>query len=71
MRLDRTVETEAVKSRIRLVRRRDIDWKAVERDYRVGILSLRQLAERHGCSHSAIANRATAAGWRRERFLEG
>jgi hypothetical protein len=50
-----------------LPRRRYIDWNAVERDYRIGELSLRQLAQRHDCSHSAIANRATNMGWQRDR----
>lgn len=42
-----------------------IDWLAVERDYREGRLSLRDLAGKHGCSHSAIANRATRLRWTR------
>jgi hypothetical protein len=49
--------------RQRLYRRRDIDWNAVERDYRTGTFSLRELAERHRCSHSAIANFAGRHGW--------
>ena len=49
--------------RQRLYRRRDIDWNAVERDYRTGAFSLRELAERHRCSHSAIANFAGRHGW--------
>ena len=51
--------------RQRLYRRRDIDWNAVERDYRTGAFSLRELAERHRCSHSAIANFASRHGWTR------
>lgn len=45
--------------------RRGIDWNAVERDYRESSLSLRELACRHGCSHSAIANRANRLQWTR------
>jgi hypothetical protein len=45
--------------------RRSIDWKAVEKDYREAGLSLRDLACKHGCSHSAIANRADRLGWMR------
>ena len=52
-------------ARQRLYRRRDIDWNAVERDYRSGAFSLRELAERHRCSHSAIANFAGRHGWTR------
>jgi uncharacterized protein YjcR len=46
--------------------RRDIDWNAIERDYRCGSLSLRELAAKHGCSHSAIANFAGRHGWTRD-----
>jgi uncharacterized protein YjcR len=42
-----------------------IDWHAVERDYRAGALSLRDMANKHGCSHSAIANRASRHQWTR------
>jgi len=41
------------------------DWKAIEVDYRSGGYSLRELARRHGCDHSSIANRAARHGWRR------
>jgi hypothetical protein len=49
----------------RSVCRFNIDWTAVEQDYRQGPLSLRELACKHGCSHSAIANRADRLGWTR------
>lgn len=42
---------------------REIDWRAVEADYRAGTLSLRQMADKHDCSHSAIANFAGRHGW--------
>jgi transposase-like protein len=42
-----------------------LDWEAIEADYRAGEYSLRELARRHGCAHSSIANRATRQGWRR------
>jgi hypothetical protein len=44
-----------------------IDWMAVERDYRTGALSLREMAQKHRCSHSSIANFADRHGWTRER----
>jgi len=50
-------------------RRRDIDWSPIERDYRTGSLSLRELAAKHGCSHSAIANFAGRHGWTRSATL--
>jgi len=56
--------------RIRFQRRRDIDWSAIALDYYDycgGLLSLRELALKHGCSHSAIANFADRHGWPRKR----
>jgi uncharacterized protein YjcR len=46
--------------------RRDIDWAAIAQDYRAGLLSLREMAQKHGCSHSTIANWASRHGWSRE-----
>jgi hypothetical protein len=43
-----------------------VDWSAVEPDYRSGSLSLRDMALKHGCSHSAIANFAGKHGWKRD-----
>lgn len=45
--------------------RKTVDWEAVERDYRAGVLSLREIATRHGCSHVAITKRAKRDGWER------
>ena len=52
-------------SRIRQQKRRDIDWTAIERDYCASALSLHQLAKKHGCAHSTIANYAGRHGWMR------
>jgi hypothetical protein len=46
--------------RERRMRRPPIDWTAVECDYRSGALSLRDMALKHNCSHSAIASAAAA-----------
>lgn len=43
--------------------RKRVDWEAIERDYRTGQFTLRELAAKHGGSHQAIAKRAKAAGW--------
>lgn len=43
-----------------------IDWQAVERDYRAGIMSLREMATVHGVSHVAIKKRADKEGWPRD-----
>jgi predicted DNA-binding protein YlxM (UPF0122 family) len=40
-----------------------VDWDAVERDYRTGKFTLRELAEKYGPSHQAIAKRAKVHGW--------
>lgn len=63
-------ETEAIEESAG--RRPDLDgrwgpikWSEVERDYRSGTLSLRELARKYQCSHSTIANRATKSGWTR------
>ena len=45
---------------------RSIDWAAVERDYRSGLYSLRELAGKHPCARSSIANRARKDGWTRD-----
>ena len=45
---------------------RRIDWAAVEHDYLSGCYSLRELAERHPCARSSIANRARKGGWTRD-----
>ena len=43
-----------------------IDWPAVERDYRAGVMSLREMASAHGLSHVAIKKRADKEGWTRD-----
>lgn len=43
-----------------------IDWQAVERDYRAGVMSLREMAAAHGVSHVAIKKRADKEGWTRD-----
>jgi hypothetical protein len=46
--------------------RKSIDWEAVERDYRAGILSVREIAAARSCTHTAINKRAKAEGWARD-----
>ena len=47
--------------------KKQIDWEAVERDFRVGQLSNRMSAEKYGVSETAIRKRAKRDGWERER----
>lgn len=46
--------------------KRVIDWEGIERDYRAGILSLREMAEAHGVSHVMVSKKAKALGWARD-----
>lgn len=47
-------------------KRKGVDWPAVERDYRTSQMTLRELGEKHGCTHGAIAQKAKASGWQRD-----
>jgi hypothetical protein len=45
----------------------EIDWEAIERDYRAGIKTLREIASKHpGTNHVAITRRAKKEGWERD-----
>ena len=46
-------------------KRKPIDWEAVERSYRAGVLSIREIGLNCGCSHTAINKRAKERGWTR------
>lgn len=43
-----------------------VDWEAIERDYRAGLLSVREIARNHGCSHAPIIKRASENKWSRD-----
>ena len=43
-----------------------VDWEAVEREYRAGVKTLRQIGEQFGCSHVAVKKRADNEGWSRD-----
>ncbi|MCH7747568.1 MAG: hypothetical protein IH939_05685 [Acidobacteria bacterium] len=47
-------------------RRPDLDWQAIENDYRAGILSIRAIARIHGCTHPTIREHAKRYGWKRD-----
>lgn len=42
------------------------DWEAIERAYRAGVLSVREIAAAHEVSHTAINKRAKRDGWDRD-----
>jgi hypothetical protein len=47
-----------------------IDWEAIEREYRMGRSSLRELTKRHGPSPQAILRRAAKHGWTQDKSEE-
>lgn len=46
--------------------RKQIDWEGVEREYRAGIRSLRDIGSEFGVSEGAIRKRVKAEGWERD-----
>ena len=48
-----------------MTERKILDWEVIEREYRAGQLSVREIAETHGVSHPAILKRAKRDGWER------
>lgn len=46
--------------------RRQIDWESVEKDFRAGLLSLREMSDIYGVSHVMIAKKAKQLGWARD-----
>jgi hypothetical protein len=42
------------------------DWEAIERQYRAGVLSLREIAKQAGVTDTAIRKKAKANGWERD-----
>lgn len=43
-----------------------VDWELIERDYRAGLKTIRQIGEEHGVSHTAIQKRAKKDEWTRD-----
>ena len=46
--------------------KKETDWESIERDYRAGLLSVREMAATYGVSHVAIMKRAKKDGWERD-----
>lgn len=44
----------------------DLDWEAIEGDYRAGQMSIRAIARAHGCSDGTIRGRAKRDNWARD-----
>lgn len=43
-----------------------LDWEGIEREYRAGVKSLREIGATFGCTHTAIRKRALQDGWTRD-----
>lgn len=43
-----------------------VDWESVEREYRAGVRSLRDIGTEYGCSEGAIRKRAKSQEWERD-----
>ena len=43
-----------------------LDWERIELDYRAGILTLREMSDKHSVSHVTIHKRAKRDGWTRD-----
>lgn len=46
------------------------DWEAIERDFRLGRYSVRELGQIHGVAHTTITRRAAKAGWTQDKSAD-
>lgn len=46
--------------------KKHVDWELIEKDYRAGIKTVRQIAAERGVSHTAIQKRAKQFSWTRD-----
>lgn len=46
--------------------RKRMDWEAIERDYRTGQFTLRELSTKQGVAHTTISRRAEREGWTKD-----
>ena len=49
-----------------MTKRREIDWEAIEQEYRANQLSVAEIARKNDISHQAIFQRAKRKGWERD-----
>ena len=50
--------------------RADVDWPAIERDYRLGRGSIREIAKRYGVGHQSILRHAKKGRWAQDKAPE-
>lgn len=48
-----------------MTKRKKYDWEAIERDYRAGMLSIREISRKHDVPESSIRYQAKKYGWQR------
>ena len=46
-----------------ILKKKEIDWPAVEAEYRAGLLSTREIGKRHGVSHVSVLKHAKKDNW--------
>ncbi len=49
-----------------MAERKQVDWEGVERDYSAGLLSLREIGDKHNVAHQVIARKAKKEEWARD-----
>ena len=49
-----------------MAERKQVDWEGVERDYSAGLLSLREIGDKHGVTEGAIRKKAKKEEWVRD-----
>lgn len=49
-----------------MAERKQVDWEGVERDYSAGLLSLREIGDKHGVSEGLVRRKATQNEWNRD-----
>jgi len=49
-----------------MAERKQVDWESVERDYSAGLLSLREIGDKHGVTEGAIRKKAKKEEWVRD-----
>jgi len=45
---------------------KQIDWEAIEKEYRAGMLSIREVARRNSVDHAYLIRTAKKEGWTRD-----
>ena len=49
-----------------MAERKQVDWESVERDYSAGLLSLREIGDKHNVAHQVIARKDKKEEWARD-----